>query len=102
MEAMKEADFTLDLRGESCPYPVIYTLEALEGMNKGELLQVITDCPGSFRNVPEEAVAHGYTFAQDPVKNGQEYFFIFMPSESGGYCRHQTVTGTTHTGFPQD
>ncbi len=81
---------------------ILSTLEALEGMNKGELLQVITDCPGSFRNVPEEAVAHGYTFAQDPVKNGQEYFFIFMPSESGGYCRHQTVTGTTHTGFPQD
>lgn len=54
MQAHKEADFTLDLRGESCPYPVIYTLEALEGMNKGELLQVITDCPGSFRNVPEE------------------------------------------------
>lgn len=68
-------DFTLDLRGESCPYPVIYTLEALEGMNKGELLQVITDCPGSFRNVPEEATAHGYRFACDPVKNGQELLF---------------------------
>lgn len=75
MAANKEADFTLDLRGESCPYPVIYTLEALEGMNKGELLQVITDCPGSFRNVPEEVIAHGHTFAREPVKNGQEYLF---------------------------
>ncbi len=44
-------------------------------MKKGELLQVITDCPGSFRNVPEEAIAHGYRFAQEPVKNGQEYLF---------------------------
>lgn len=69
------ADFTLDLRGESCPYPVIYTLEALQDMNKGELLQVITDCPGSFRNVPEEAVAHGYRLAREPEKIGQEYFF---------------------------
>ena len=75
MNLSKDADFTLDLRGESCPYPVIYTLEALEDMNEGELLQVITDCPGSFRNVPEEAIAHGYTFAQEPVKNGQEYLF---------------------------
>ncbi len=75
MQTELEADFTLDLRGESCPYPVIYTLETLEGMNNGELLQVITDCPGSFRNVPEEAIAHGYKFAQDPVKNGQEYLF---------------------------
>ncbi|ARK23138.1 sulfurtransferase-like selenium metabolism protein YedF [Sporosarcina ureae] len=75
MQTELEADFTLDLRGESCPYPVIYTLETLDGMNNGELLQVITDCPGSFRNVPEEAIAHGYKFAQDPVKNGQEYLF---------------------------
>ncbi|WP_199170401.1 sulfurtransferase-like selenium metabolism protein YedF [Sporosarcina sp. P26b] len=75
MQTEIEADFTLDLRGESCPYPVIYTLETLDGMNNGELLQVITDCPGSFRNVPEEAIAHGYKFAQDPVKNGQEYLF---------------------------
>lgn len=75
MQDKKEADFTLDLRGESCPYPVIYTLDALKEMNEGELLQVITDCPGSFRNVPEEALKHGYTFAQEPVKNGQEYLF---------------------------
>ena len=36
MSTHTQADFTLDLRGESCPYPVIYTLEALEGMSKGE------------------------------------------------------------------
>ncbi len=75
MNTTLQADFTLDLRGESCPYPVIYTLEALADMHKGQLLQVITDCPGSFRNVPEEAVAHGYQLAQDAVKHGQEYFF---------------------------
>ncbi|ASK62483.1 SirA family protein [Virgibacillus phasianinus] len=71
-------DFTLDLRGESCPYPVIYTLEALEGMEKQQILQVITDCPSSFRNVPEEVLKHGYQFAKDPVKNGQEYLFYVI------------------------
>ncbi|GIP33372.1 sulfurtransferase-like selenium metabolism protein YedF [Paenibacillus sp. J2TS4] len=69
------ADFTLDLRGESCPYPVIYTLETLRDLEKGQLLQVITDCPSSFRNVPEEVVKHGYTLEQEPVKNGQEFLF---------------------------
>jgi len=69
------ADFTLDLRGESCPYPVIYTLDALKDMNPGQLLQVITDCPGSFRNVPEEVVNHGYKLVKEPEKNGQEYLF---------------------------
>lgn len=68
-------DFTLDLRGESCPYPVIYTLETLRDMKKGQLLQVIADCPSSFRNVPEEVVKHGYTLEQEPVRNGQELLF---------------------------
>ncbi|MDR0270402.1 sulfurtransferase-like selenium metabolism protein YedF [Paenibacillus sp.] len=68
-------DYTLDLRGESCPYPVIYTLETLQGMKKGELLQVIADCPAAFRNVPEEVVKHGYTLEKEPVKNGRELLF---------------------------
>ncbi|GAC42018.1 sulfurtransferase-like selenium metabolism protein YedF [Paenibacillus popilliae] len=68
-------DFTLDLRGEPCPYPVIYTLETLQGMKKGQRLQVIADCPAAFRNVPEEVVKHGYTMAQEPERNGQEFTF---------------------------
>lgn len=71
-------DFTLDLRGESCPYPVIYTLESLEGIEKGNILQVITDCPASFRNVPEEVLKHGFKFAEEPIKNGQEYLFYII------------------------
>jgi len=69
------ADFTLDLRGESCPYPVIYTLDALKDMQKGQILHVVTDCPGSFRNVPEEVVSAGYKLAKEPEKAGQEYLF---------------------------
>jgi len=71
----RKIDYTLDIRGESCPYPVIYTLETLQTMKKGQLLQVITDCPSSFRNVPEEVVKHGYTLVQPPVKDGREYRF---------------------------
>ncbi|MCE5173129.1 MULTISPECIES: sulfurtransferase-like selenium metabolism protein YedF [Paenibacillus] len=73
-----EVDFTLDLRGEPCPYPVIYTLETLRDMKKGQLLQVIADCPAAFRNVPEEVVKHGYTLAQEPVKNGQDLIFYIQ------------------------
>lgn len=67
--------FTLDLRGESCPYPLIYTLESLEGMTSGELLQIITDCPSSFRNIPEEMDRRGYQSAIEPIRNGQEFLF---------------------------
>ncbi|CAM3871439.1 sulfurtransferase-like selenium metabolism protein YedF [Cohnella lubricantis] len=68
-------DYTLDIRGESCPYPVVYTLETLKGMKQGQLLQVIVDCPSAFRNVPEEVLKHGYTMAQEPEKNGRDMIF---------------------------
>lgn len=75
MSVQIPTDYSLDLRGESCPYPVIYTCDALKTLDEGELLEVITDCPSSFRNIPDEMANRGYRFAQDPVKNQQEYLF---------------------------
>ncbi|MHA1506021.1 MAG: sulfurtransferase TusA family protein [Candidatus Asgardarchaeia archaeon] len=42
----------LDLRGEVCPYPVIYTLKELNKMRSGEILGVITDHLPATENVP--------------------------------------------------
>jgi TusA-related sulfurtransferase len=63
-------DYTLDLQGEPCPYPLIYSLEVLDKMEKGQVLELIADCPQSFRSVPEEAVKHGYTLLAGPFKEG--------------------------------
>lgn len=69
-------DYTLDLRGEPCPFPVIYALEVLKDMKRGEVLQVVADCPASFKNVPEEVQKHGYKLAGEPIRNGQDLFFF--------------------------
>lgn len=53
-------DYTLDIQGETCPYPAIKTLEALEGLTKGEVLEVISDCMQSINNIPTDAKNHGY------------------------------------------
>lgn len=46
-------------------------------MKLGEILQVIADCPQSFRSVPEEAIKHGYHLITEPEKDGQDiYFYI--------------------------
>jgi TusA-related sulfurtransferase len=46
-------------------------------MKIGEVLQVIADCPQSFRSVPEEALKHGYQLVVEPKKSGQDiYFYI--------------------------
>ncbi|WP_281288117.1 sulfurtransferase TusA family protein [Bacillus rubiinfantis] len=59
----------------------MYALDALKTMKRGEILQVIADCPQSFRSVPEEAVKHGYQLLEEPRKVGQDiYFYIKVVS----------------------
>jgi tRNA 2-thiouridine synthesizing protein A len=38
-------DETLDVQGEICPYPQIYTMRKLESMRPGTVLEVLTDHP---------------------------------------------------------
>lgn len=68
-------DIDLDLRGESCPFPLMHTMDALANATKGQLLKVTTDCPSSFRNIPAEIKKRQFTFAQEPEKIGAEYIF---------------------------
>ncbi len=39
------ADEVLDVQGEICPYPQIYTRKKLESMAPGRVLEVLTDHP---------------------------------------------------------
>ncbi len=38
-------DEILDVQGETCPYPQIYTRKKLESMPVGQILEVVTDHP---------------------------------------------------------
>ncbi len=53
-------DRKLDLRGEVCPYPVIYTLKELDKMKSGEILEVITDHLPATENVPAAVKKKGH------------------------------------------
>ena len=44
-------DYRLDMVGEPCPYPAVATLEAMPQLKKGEILEVVSDCP-QFANQP--------------------------------------------------
>lgn len=81
-EEILSVDFVLDLRGEPCPYPLIYSLETLGQMKPGQALEVLADCPQSFRTVPEEAVKHGYTVLREPIREGSTIrFFLQVPED---------------------
>ncbi|WP_169754891.1 sulfurtransferase-like selenium metabolism protein YedF [Campylobacter curvus] len=53
-------DFRLDMQGEPCPYPAINTLEAMQELEKGQILEIVSDCPQSINNIPLDAKNHGY------------------------------------------
>lgn len=74
-------EFEVDLCGESCPYPVIRTLEAIDALEPGALLEVTTDCPQSFRNIPDEAVAYGSRMIGEPIREGARMSFLIEVGE---------------------
>ncbi len=41
------ANAVLDIRGVSCPGPIVEAKKLLDGMQPGEVLHLITSCPGS-------------------------------------------------------
>jgi TusA-related sulfurtransferase len=45
-------DRTLDTLGYFCPEPVVRTRMEIKRMKVGEILEVLADDPGSFRDIP--------------------------------------------------
>ncbi|MCP8463552.1 sulfurtransferase-like selenium metabolism protein YedF [Pseudomonas sp. ZM23] len=60
MPDTKTPTLSLDLRGEHCPYNAIATLETLQTLKPGDLLEVVTDCSQSVHGIPEDTKRHGY------------------------------------------
>jgi len=55
----KEDNYTLDVRGYTCPYPEFYTARALKQLSLGENLEVILDNPPSCETIPIAAKKQG-------------------------------------------
>jgi tRNA 2-thiouridine synthesizing protein A len=53
-------DRTLDARGEICPGPVVLALEALQEMEDGQVLEVITDHVPAVENIPPAVNSRGH------------------------------------------
>ncbi len=61
--SMSEPDEVLDVTGEMCPYPQLYTKEKLAKMSEGSILQVITDHPpAGEETIPTYCHQKGYPF----------------------------------------
>ncbi len=49
---INEHVFSLDVRGQVCPYPELLTLKALQNMSAGDILEIMIDNLPSVRDIP--------------------------------------------------
>lgn len=54
----------LDVRGETCPMPVLRTKKALEELEEGEILEVVLDYPPAEENVKRFVESQGHEIVQ--------------------------------------
>ncbi len=72
-----QANVTLDIRGVVCPGPIIEAKKLLNGMQTGEVLKLISDCPGVPSDIVGWASATGMTLLDTlEVGAGVNEFYI--------------------------
>jgi TusA-related sulfurtransferase len=71
------AHVTLDMRGVSCPGPVLEAKKLLDGMKPGEVLQLVSDCPGAISDVEAWSNATAIELlASLPMARGAHEFYL--------------------------
>jgi tRNA 2-thiouridine synthesizing protein A len=78
---MMVANRKLDLRGEVCPYPQIYTLRELGKMEVGQILEVITDHLPSIENVPAAVTKQGHEVLEVSKINAGVYKILIKKAK---------------------
>ena len=65
----------LDVRGATCPGPIVEAKKLLNGMRKGEVLQLVSDCPGIRADVRSWVKATGLELADTRESAPGEFQF---------------------------
>lgn len=76
-EALKP-NAILDIRGVHCPGPVVEAKKLLNGMNSGEILKLISNCPGIRSDIAGWADATGIKIISTVELTAGEYEFFLQ------------------------
>ena len=72
-----EPNVVLDICGATCPGPIVEAKKLLNGMQSGEVLELISDCPGVLADIGDWAAATGMTVLETAeVSPGVHEFFV--------------------------
>ena len=76
---MTQTNTVLDVRGLNCPQPVLRARISLQGMESGNVLQIIATDPGSVRDIETYCSNTDETLLSSSVADG-EYVFLIKKS----------------------
>ncbi len=72
-----KANATLDIRGVHCPGPIVEAKKLLNGMNSGEILKLVSNCPGIRSDIVGWASTTGVKIVSTvEVAAGEYEFFL--------------------------
>jgi len=77
----------LDVRGEICPYPMMKTVEVLQTLPEGEVLEVLTDHPPALESIPFYTSRLGCRCAIEEYAPGQWRIRITRAGAPAGGAR---------------
>lgn len=73
----KQADKAIDIKGLICPYTLIETRDTLKGMDRGQVLKVVSDYePAAKTTIPSFCEKKGYPL--EIVEDGAGIWNLFI------------------------
>ncbi|QVY62473.1 sulfurtransferase TusA family protein [Cytobacillus gottheilii] len=67
---------TLDAKGLTCPMPIVKTKKAMDTLNSGEILEVLTTDKGALSDIPAWVKSGGHTILEQKTEEETLYFYI--------------------------
>ena len=71
-----KADSVLDVKGLCCPMPVVKAKKAMDGLESGQVLEIIGTDAGSKGDMPAWANRAGHEFLGASEDNGEFHFWV--------------------------
>ncbi|HTG01469.1 MAG TPA: sulfurtransferase TusA family protein [Nitrospirota bacterium] len=77
MSEERKPDKSLDIKGQVCPYTFVRSKLAIEKMNLGEVLEIVTDHKPASENVPRSMESEGQKILKIE-QTGDKEWHIFV------------------------
>lgn len=81
-ETTRKANVVLDIRGVVCPGPIVEAKKLLNGMQAGEVLKLVSNCPGTKADITSWAGATGVDIT-DSIEIAPGEFEFYLRKNQG-------------------